>query len=107
MLIKNECYGDNLEKSQKFLYMLFTAEGQTDRVTGVIKRISQLWYAIKNALHIYRSPAKFLALFQTMEPIFHYSLSGQHRYTCGPLADANALISESPEFKFHAECQSL
>ena len=56
---------------------------------------------------MYRRPTKFLALLQTVELIDHYCLSGQHRYTCGLLADANALVSECPEFKFHAEGQSL
>jgi len=43
-----------------------------------MNRISQFRYAITNALHIYRRPAKFLAFLQTFQPISHYCLSGQH-----------------------------
>ena len=64
-----------------------------------MKRISQLWYVVKNALHIYRRPPKFLAFLHTMEPIYHYILSGLHRHTHGPSVDTNVLSSESPEFK--------
>ena len=42
-----------------------------------------------------------------MEPISHYCLSGQHSYTRGPLADTNALISESTVSKYHAEKSSI
>ena len=44
---------------------------------------------------------------QTVETIYHNCLSGHHRYTCGQLADANALSSERNEFKFHVEGQSI
>jgi len=62
----------------------------------IMNRILQFRYAITNALHIYRSPAKFLAFLQTLEPISHYCLSGQHSYTRGLLTDNNALISDNP-----------
>jgi len=42
-----------------------------------------------------------------VETIYHNCLSGQQQYTCGPLADANALSSENPEFKFQAEGKSI
>jgi hypothetical protein len=57
--------------------------------------ISQFRYAITNALHIYRRPAKVLAFLQTVQPISHYCLSGQHSYTRGTLADTDNLISEN------------
>jgi hypothetical protein len=59
-------------------------------------RISQCRYAITNALHIHRRPAKFLDFLQTSVPISHYCLSGQHSYTRGLLIDSNALFSETP-----------
>jgi len=68
--------------------------------------ISQFQYAITNALHIYSSPAKFLASLHAAEPISHYCSSGQHSYTHGPLTDTNAVTSGSPCFKYHAEDHS-
>ena len=70
-------------------------------------RISQFRYAITNALHIYRRPAKFLAFLQKVEPISHYCISGQHSYTRCPLADTNVLSSKSTDFKYHAESQAI
>jgi hypothetical protein len=76
-------------------------------MTDIMNRISQFWYAITNALYIYRRPAKFLAFLQTVEPISHYCLSGQHSNTRGPLAYKIALISESSDFNYEAESQSF
>ena len=78
---------------QTLLYKLFSVEGQTETGTNIMNRISQFRYPIKNALHIYRRPAKFLAFLQTVEQISHYCRSVQHNYTSGPLADTNNLIS--------------
>jgi hypothetical protein len=36
-----------------------------------------------------------------------YHMSGQHSYTGGPLAYTNALRSDSPDLKYHAECPSF
>jgi len=57
----------------------------------IIIRISQFLYAITKALHVYRRPAKFLAFLETVEPISHYCLSDQQRYTRGQLTDTNAV----------------
>jgi len=70
----------------------------TERETEVMNRNSQFRYAITNSLHIYITPAKFLAYLQTVEPISHYCLSGQHSFTSGLLADTLALISKDPNF---------
>ena len=40
-------------------------------------------YAIKNAMHIYRTSAKFPAFLQTVEKITHYCLSSQHTRSIG------------------------
>jgi hypothetical protein len=48
---------------QTFLNKLFSVRGQLERGMDLMNRISQFRYAITNALHIYRSPAKFLAFF--------------------------------------------
>jgi hypothetical protein len=88
---------------QIFLYKMLSAEGRTKRGTDIMNRISQFCYTITNALHIYRRPKKFMAFLQTVEPMSHYCLSGQHTYTRGPLADTNALISGSPDFKYHTK----
>ena len=48
-----------------------------------------------------------LAFLQTVEPISHYCLSGQHNYTRGPLANTNVLSSEISDFKYHVESQSF
>jgi hypothetical protein len=68
---------------------------------------SNFFYAITNALLIYRTRANFLVSLQTEELISHYYLLGQHSYTRGPLADTKALSLESPDFKYQAEVQSL
>jgi hypothetical protein len=81
-----------------FLHMLFIAEFQTERLADIMNRISLFRYAIKNALHIYRSPAKFPAFLQAVELISHYCLSGQHRFTGGPLADTNVLRGNFPNW---------
>ena len=69
----------------------------------IMNRSSKFRYAITNALHIDRSPAKFLTFLRTVEPISHYCLSGQHTYTHGLLTDTNILSSESPDFKYCTE----
>ena len=92
---------------QQFLFKLLITEGQTDRGTDIMNRISQFRYTVTNALHIYRRPEKFLAFLQTVEPISHYCLSGQHSYTRVPLADTNALNSDGPDFNFYAEIQTF
>jgi len=86
---------------------LFRLEGKTGKKTDITNRISQFHYAITNTLHIYRRSAKRLAFIQTVEPINHYFLSGQHSYTCGPLDDTIALNSEIFDFKYHAGGQSF
>ena len=88
---------------QTFLHTLFSAEGKVKRGADVVNRISQFRYAIKNALHIYRGSATFLAFLQTVEPISHYCMSGQHSYTRRQLADTSDLSSERPDFIFEAE----
>ena len=92
---------------QTFLYMILSAEGWTERGMGILNRISQFLYAIKNALHIHRRPAKCLALLQTLEPITRYCQWDQHSYKRGTLADTNIFISEVPDFKYHIESQSF
>jgi len=62
--------------------MSFSAEGQTERGTEIMRRISQFWYAITIALQINRKHANFLAFWQTVQPISHYGLSGQRRFNC-------------------------
>jgi hypothetical protein len=79
-----------------FLHMLFIAEFQTERGADIMNRNSLFRYAIKNARHIYRSRARFLAFLQTVGPISHFCLSGQQRYTRGPLADTNVLRGNFP-----------
>jgi hypothetical protein len=86
-----------------FLYEIFSAEGQTERGTDIMNRISQFRYATTNALHIYISPAKFLTFLQRLEPISYYCLSGQHSYTRGPLADTSDFSSYSHDLKFSTE----
>jgi hypothetical protein len=86
-----------------FLYEMFSAEGQTERGTDIMNRNSRFRYAITNALHIYRSPAKFLTFLQRVEPISYYCLSGQRSYTRGPLADTNDFSSDGPDFKYYTE----
>jgi len=86
--------------------MLFSSEGQTKTRTDVMNRISQFRYVNANSLPNCRRPAKFLSL-QTMEPLSHYCLSGQQRYTRRPLVDTNDLSSWSPYFIFEAENQSF
>ena len=51
---------------QTFRYKLFSAEGQTEKGTDTLIRGSQFLYAVTNSLHIYISPAKFLAFLQTV-----------------------------------------
>jgi hypothetical protein len=92
----------NFKKSTKFHCNLFSAEGQTERAANIKNRNLQFWYAITNALHIYRRPAKFLAFLQTVQSITHCCLSGQHGYTRGPLEDTNVLKWEYPNFKLQA-----
>jgi len=69
----------------------------------IMNQISQFWYAIKNALYIYRRTAKFLAFLHTVELISEYCLSGQHSYTRRQLTDTNVLSSESPDFIYQAK----
>jgi hypothetical protein len=85
------------------LYKLFSSEEQTESGTDIINRIPQFRYAVKNVLHIYRRPAKFLAFLQTVEPISNYCLSRQRSYTLPLLTDTNTLSSESTNFKYHIE----
>jgi hypothetical protein len=72
-----------------------------------MNRISQLRYAITNPLHIYRRPVKYLAFWQTVQPISHCCLSGQHSDTRGTLGDRKALNTESPDFEYHEEIKIL
>jgi hypothetical protein len=81
---------------QTFLYTLFSTEGQTERRTDNMNRLSQFWHTVTNSPHIYRSPAKFLAFLQTVEPISHCCLSGQHSYTRDSLAYTIRFSSEVP-----------
>ena len=69
------------------------------RTLWTLSRILQFRYTITNALHIYRRPAKFLTFLQTVERISRYSLSGEHSYTRGPLADTNSLSWETSILK--------
>ena len=93
---------------ERFFEMsLFRAEGKTGRRSNITNRVSQFRCTIANTLHIYRRPAKFLAFLQTVELISRYCLSDQQSYTRGSLADTNALISEIPDFKYHAGGQSV
>ena len=94
-----------LENSPRIPLYYLSFEVQTGAGKDILNRISQFWYAIKNALHIYRSPEKYLALLQRVQQITHYGPSGQHSYTRGPLADINKFMSEVPHFKYHAEIQ--
>jgi hypothetical protein len=74
-----------------------------DRRTDIMNPISQFRYSILNTIFIYIGPEKFLAFWQTVQPISCYRLSRYIIYTRGILANKNALISESSSSKCHNE----
>jgi len=63
----------------------------------ILNRILKFLYAIKNALHIYRRSAKFLAFLQAMDSI-SYTLC---QVNTGYLTDKNVLNSETHDFKYN------
>jgi alkyl hydroperoxide reductase subunit AhpC len=87
--------------------MLFSAEEETGRGTDIVDRNSQFRYAITNALHIYRTPAKFLAFLQTVQPTSLYCPSGQHNNPRCRMADTYSLSSKRTDFKHHVGIQSF
>jgi len=96
MSVKHEFSRVIKQTHQTNLYKLFSAVGQAERGTDIINWISQFSYAIKElAAHLQEVCEIFVAFLQTVEPIWHYCLSGQHSHTRGQLTDTDNLSSES------------
>ena len=103
--MKEEYFTTNFENYSNISGKLFYADRHTDRGTEIIKLAVEFRnYGTPLEMAEYlQKICKFLAFLQIVEPISHYYLSGQHSYTRGPLADTNALSSESSGFKYHAD----
>ena len=69
---------DSRNFNKQFCMSCFVRRNKEREMDVIMNWISRFWFAITNALHIYRRPAKFLAFLQTVEQILHYCLSGQH-----------------------------
>ena len=59
---------------------MFSAKGQTERVTNTVNGNEQVLYAITNSQHIYRRTANFLVFLQTVSR-YYFTVGQANRDT--------------------------
>jgi len=101
-----------LEKFSKtrhtILYKLFSAEGQREREGRTLFiEFYNFGTPLLTCCTSTEVLQNVLVFLQTLEPISHYCLSGQHIYTRGQLTDKDNLILECTNLKYYAEIQSF